>query len=100
MKKQVLEHDFGIPMSQELEGGINEMSSIGDSIERRGIAEGIARGRAEGRTEGRAEGRIETLLSNIKNLINNTGWPLEQAMKTLGVPQEEWPQFTELLAEQ
>lgn len=63
------------------------------------IAEGKAEGKAEGRVEGRAEGREETLLFNLRNLIKNTGWPLEQAMRTLGVPQEEWPQYTQILTE-
>jgi len=73
-----------------------------DAVEE-GRAEGRMEGRAEGRTEGKIEGRIEgreeMLLFSIKNLIKNTGWPLEQAMQTLGVPQEKWPQYSQLIAD-
>ena len=54
----------------------------------------------DAKAEGRAEGREETLLLNLKSLIKNTGWSLEQAMKALGVPQEKWSQYTKILMEQ
>ena len=54
----------------------------------------------DAKAEGWAEGREETLLLNLKSLIKNTGWPLEQAMKALGVPQEKWPQYTQLMSNQ
>ena len=50
--------------------------------------------------DAKEEGREENLLLNLKNLIKNTGWPLEQAMETLGVPQEKWPQYSKMLTEQ
>jgi len=95
-KQRVLQNDFGIPMTRELEGGLRDMCNLGEAIEREGIAKGMAKGMAKGRTEGREE----MLLFSIRNLIKNTGWPLEQAMKTLGVPQEEWPQYSQLIADQ
>jgi len=99
-KQRVLQNDFGIPMTRELEGGLQDMCNLGEVIARENMAKGMAKGRAQGRMEGRTEGREEMLLFSIRNLIKNTGWPLEQAMKTLGVPQEEWPQYSQLIADQ
>ena len=79
-KQQVLENDFGIPMTRELERGLNDMCNLGEAIEREGIAKGV--------------------ITSIKNLMKNTGWPIEQAMATLGVPKEEWGKYVELLAKQ
>lgn len=87
-KQQILQNDFSIPMTRELEGGLQDMCNLGEVIARENMA------------KGRVEGREETLLFNIKNLIKNTGWSLEQAMKTLGVPRDEWSKYVELLAEQ
>jgi len=95
-KQQVLQNDFGIPMTRELEGGLQDMCNLGEAIARENMAKGMARGRAEGRVEGIANG----VITSIKNLVKNTGWPVEQAMTALGVPQEEWSKYVKLLAEQ
>ena len=83
-KQQVLQNDFGIPMTRELEGGLQDMCNLGEVIERESIAKGIAKG----------------IIMSIKNLMDNTGWPVEQAMATLGVPKEDWSKYIELLAMQ
>lgn len=53
--------------------------------------------REQGREEGREQGREENLLSNIRNLMENTGWDAERAMEALGVPQEGRTEYLELL---
>lgn len=55
---------------------------------------------AKGLARGRAEGIVNGVIASIKNLVKNTGLPVEQAMTTLGVPQEEWSKYVELLAKQ
>ena len=87
-KQQVLENDFNIPMTRELERGVNDMCNLGVAIEREGIA------------KGRAEGITEWAISDLKILMRNTGWSLERAMTTLSVPQEEWGKYIDLLAKQ
>lgn len=57
-------------------------------------------GRAEGRAEGRVEGRAEGLLTSIRNLMVNTGWPMERAMDVLGIPDTERPKYADLLKKQ
>lgn len=91
-KQQVLQNDFGIPMTRELEGGLQDMCNLGEVIARENMEKGVAKGRAEGITE--------RAISDLKNLIKNTGWSLEQAMATLDVPKEERSRYAELLAKQ
>ena len=55
-----------------------------------GREEGRAEGREEGRVEGRAEGRIEERLDNIKNLMINKKFTVEEALSALGIPEENW----------
>ena len=87
-KQQVLQNDFGIPMTRELEGGLQDMCNLGEAIAR----ENMAKGRAEGMAKG--------IITSINNLMKNTGWPVEQALTTLGVPKEEWSRYVKLLTEQ
>ncbi|MBQ3679501.1 MAG: hypothetical protein II929_08335, partial [Succinivibrio sp.] len=55
-----------------------------------GREEGRAEGREEGRVEGRAEGRIEERLDNIKNLMINKKFTVEEALSALDIPEEKW----------
>lgn len=49
--------------------------------------------------EGRAEGVTERALSDLKNLMKNTGWTLEKAMQALGISEAEQKVYLKLLAE-
>ena len=49
--------------------------------------------------EGRTEGITERALSDLKNLMKNTGWPLEKAMEVLGISESEQKMYLKLLAE-
>lgn len=46
------------------------------------------------------KGQSEGILSSIKNLMKNTGWPIAQAMSMLGVPDADRPKYLERLNEQ
>ena len=91
-KRQGLEKDFGIQMTQELEGGLNDMCNLGIAIER----EGIAKGRAEGMAKGMAKG----VITSIQNLMETTCWSAEQAMEALKIPENERQHYAELLTKQ
>lgn len=91
-KQQVLGNDFGIPMTRELERGLNDMCNLGVAIEREGIAKGRAEGRAEGMTEG--------ILSSIKSLMETMGVSVEKAMAALKIPEAEQRKYLDLLAKQ
>ena len=50
--------------------------------------------------KGRIKGRTEGLLSSIRSLMANTGWPLEKAMEILEVPEMDRPKYADLLQKQ
>ena len=83
-KRQVLQEEFDIPMTETLEAEVNQMCNLSEGV----------------RDLGRAEGRAEGLLASIRNLMTNTGWSLEKAMETLGVPETDRPKYTDLLQKQ
>lgn len=62
-----------------------EMEQIYRDGESRGIEKGIEKGRAAG------------ILSSLKSLIQSTGWSIEQAMDTLGIPDTDRPEYARLL---
>ena len=57
-KKKILEEDYGLKMSVELEGRMNEMCNVSDYWEE--VA--LQTGRKEGREEGRKKQAMETAL--------------------------------------
>ena len=59
----------------------------------------VEEGRAEGRVEGRTEGWTERSVSDLQNLMKNTGWSLERAMAALGISESEQKTYLKLLAE-
>ena len=91
-KRQVLQDDFDIPMTETLEAEVQAMCNLSQGVEEKG--------RIKGRAEGRVEGRTEGLLSSIRSLMTNTGWPLEKAMEILGVPETDRPKYADLLQKQ
>lgn len=88
-KQQVLQNNFGIPMTRELEGGLQDMCNLGEVIARENMEKGVAKGRTEGITE--------RAISDLKNLMETLGLSLEQAMSALKVPEAERQFYTELL---
>lgn len=87
-KRQVLENEFDIPMTETLEAEVYRMCNLSEGV------------RDLGREEGRAEGRMEVFLASIRSLMANTGWPLEKAMETLNVPETDRSKCAELLQTQ
>ena len=98
-KRRILKQDFAIPMTETLEQEVNVMCNLSQGVEERGIAKGRAKGLAEGRVEGRATGVTEGILASNRNLMESTGWPAEQAMTVLKIPEAERSKYQELLKE-
>ena len=74
-KKQVLEDEFQIPMTQSMDKEVSLLCNLSQDIEDRGIEKGILR--------------------SIEGLMDNTGWPFEKALSTLNVPKEHWKRYSE-----
>lgn len=83
-KRQVLQDEFDIPMTETLEAEVHQMCNLSEGV----------------RDLGRAEGRAEGFLASIRSLMSNTGWPLEKAMEILGVPETDRPKYADLLQKQ
>lgn len=72
-KKRILQDDFNIKMTKELESEVLLMCNLSKGIEEKGIKEGI--------------------LSSIQNLMESMGWSAEQAMAALKIPESERVQY-------
>ena len=84
-KKELLEHDFDIPMTEKLERRVKEMSTLGQSVLEKGMEKGIEKG-AEA-----AE------LSAISNLMKKLKMTAEQAMDTLDISMEKRGKYRSML---
>ena len=79
-KKQVLQDEFNIPMTQTMDREVSLMCNLSQGVEARGIEKGV--------------------LASVQNLVKNTGWTIEKALSVLEVPKEEWKQYSEKLLKQ
>lgn len=100
-RRQVLENDFGIRMTQEMERAVASMCNLSDEIERKGIEKGRKQGRKQGRKEGRKEGKrqgkLEEGVNNIRSLMESMGWSVEQAMTALRISESDQLKYLEIL---
>ncbi|TGY86958.1 hypothetical protein E5329_27615 [Petralouisia muris] len=76
-KKRILQDDFNIKMTRELESEVLLMCNLSKGIEEKGIKEGIKEG----------------ILASIQNLMESMGWSAEQAMAALKIPESEQIQY-------
>ncbi|MCH5185366.1 MAG: hypothetical protein J1F64_04485, partial [Oscillospiraceae bacterium] len=96
-KSNILNDEFNIPMTEELEKEVSDMCNLSQGIRDwgrvEGMALGIEKGRAEGINLGRAEGRTEGIemncISNIKQLMKNLNFTAEQAMTAIGLSEKD-----------
>ena len=84
-RKQILEDEFDIPMTKQIDEEVLDMCNLGMAVQLRGVE------------MGRAEGRAESTLLCIKNLMKNMKLTAQQAMDALKVPKEEQAHYTEML---
>ena len=69
-RKRILEEEFDIPMTKEIEEEVLEMCNLGKAVE----------------SAGEVKGAEKTMIQNIKNLMKNLKLSAEQAMDALGIP--------------
>lgn len=89
----MLEEEYGIALTDRLEGEVALMGSIGMQLYEEARADGLRDGRAEGRAagkaEGRAEGRAAATSAAVASLMRAMSWDVERAMDVLSVPDDE-----------
>ena len=88
-KLEILKNEFEIKVTEKIKEDISEMCNISAGIREDALL--------KGRVEGRIEGRVEERVKSITSLMENAGWTLEQAMKMLGISEEEQSMYKEKL---
>ena len=90
--KRVMQDEFGIPITEEMERTVTEMCNLSEGVENRGIEKGMAKGMAKGEAKG--------VLDSLHNLMDSMGLTIEQAMAALKVSEEDRQKYQELLSKQ
>ncbi len=83
-KRRVLEEDFDIPMTYELESEVSTMCNLSQGVEEKGIQKGAQKER----------------ISILKKLVQSGKMSLDEALETLDIPKTDWQGYHKLLAEQ
>ncbi len=90
-KREILQTDYGIPMTYTMEKEVSDMCNLSQGIWKRALSEGEEKGEARGIEKGITQG-ISTSLQNLMETLNLS---LEQAMAALKVPEAERPMYKE-----
>jgi len=96
-KKKILESEFSVRMTQQLEGAIGEMCNFSKYVVEmatksgleQGMKEGLEKGMERGIERGMEKGMENAILASVRNLLKNTDMTLEQVMNALEIPEEE-----------
>jgi len=92
-KKQVLQDNFHIPMTQELESEVEPMCNLSRDVLENGIEQGIEKGMKKGMEKG----KVERILSAIRSLMLSMGWTAEQAIEALQISETDRSHYVTLL---
>ncbi len=82
-KKDILYKKFGISLERE---GVDEMCNLSDILLEQGIEQGIEQGKKKG------------TLDSILNLMKNLHFSMEDAMKALSIPEDQWNDYRSMLS--
>ena len=82
-KKAILERDFKIPMTETMEGKVEQMCNLSDGVEQKGIEKGLQRGVERGIQLGLQQEKLE----NAKSLLDILSD--EEISKRIRLPIEE-----------
>ncbi|MCC8097548.1 MAG: Rpn family recombination-promoting nuclease/putative transposase, partial [Eubacterium sp.] len=77
----IMKNDFNIKITKNIEEEVTSMCNVSYGIERRGEIKGTEK----------------TTISLLKNAMNNLHLTLEQAMKALGVPENDYSKYRNLI---
>lgn len=88
-KKEILETEFQVPMTQTLESEVRYMCNLSQGVAERAMEKGVAKGLQQG--ENRA------MLTAIRNLMETLGVTSDKAMDALKVPEADRAKYKEQL---
>ena len=89
----MLENEYGIKMTDEMEDEMLGMCDYSVGIYERGLAEGMEQGIAQGI----GKGEENKLLENIKSVMESFGVSLEKALEALKVPKSDYEKYKKLI---
>ena len=76
-KKQILQDEFNIPMTQTMDREVSLMCNLSQGVEARGIEKGIKQGIEDGR------------VMSVRDLMDSMGWSADEAMNALRIPEDD-----------
>ena len=80
-KKKILQDEFDIKMTRELESEVSRVCNLSKGVWERGMRKGMEEG----------------FLASVQNLMESMGWSVEQAMQALRIPEAEQPIYRDNL---
>ena len=100
-RKEILENDFHIPMTKEIEEGMQDMCNYGEALQRygeqRGLEQGLKRGLERGLEQGRQEGIDISRLETIRNLKETLKMTTKQVMDAMRLSEEEKKKYAKMV---
>lgn len=84
-RKEILENDFHIPMTKEIEEGMQDMCNYGTAVQ------------SYGERIGEQRGAEKAILETIKNLKETMKWTTKQAMDAMKLPKEDQKKYEKLV---
>lgn len=95
-KRRILQGEFGIPMTEKLESGVNWMCNLSQGVLQEGIEIGLERGIEQGLEQGLERG----VARSVGALMKSMGLSMEQAMDALNVFGDQRERCAKLLIAQ
>ena len=92
-KLEILQREFGIRMTEELETEVESMCNLSDLVERRGIEQGMKQGIQKGIQQGTAQANARA----VKNLMDRLKLTEEEAMQVLRLSEADREKCRRLL---
>ena len=87
-KKKLLEQEFHVEMNRTMESEVEQMGSLSQGVEQRGIQKGIQRGIKKG------------ILESIQALMETMDLSVQDAMDALKIKEQDRPEYMELLKDE
>lgn len=84
-RKHVLEDEFGIPMTKQIDEEVLDMCNLSMAVQ------------LKGKEEGRKEGIEITVINNLRSLMETMKLSAQQAMDALRIPKEDQARYAEML---
>ena len=88
-KKEILETEFDVPMTQTLESEVRRMCNLSQGVKERAMEQGM--------TKGVAKGREDAMLQAIKSVMDSLKLSSDAAMDVLKVPSADREKYRSML---